>query len=236
MANIQERLPCGCILQHHQRTGSRSSVSKCSQHRRAAKDPIVLNERYYKGLGTLTESGEINLGKYLQEFEEGMGQPVPVALPNSKAIEIGGGVSPYASMLVERGYAYTLIEPSYIACEIMKAKVPGITTYPCLFPEQLPTTVVPGTYDVVLSAHSLEHMKYAINALWHMGQLLSPKGVLYLLIPNDDDLGNSDHLWFFNETSIRRTATVCQLSLESLKVKQIVPHEKFMYCVMQRMS
>lgn len=234
MRRLQTRLDCGCILQEHVGTGARISVRRCPSHSQCSKNPKTLNQRYYQGLGSINASGELTPGKYLEEFEEGMGELPRPALSGAKAIEIGGGISPYASMLLDRGYHYTLVEPSPVACEIMQSKFPTITTHSCLFPQELPPTVVSGLYDVVLSAHSLEHMRHAINALWYMGQLLTPTGKLYLLIPNDEDLTNPDHFWFFNEESIRKAAELCHLSLQRITVKQIVPIEKFMYCILTR--
>lgn len=230
------RLPCGCLLREHPQTGAKYSVAKCLSHQRRMKDPKTLDQRYYQGLGSVTEAGELVPGNYLKELEDGIGHPIPPATSGAKAIEIGGGISPYASMFVEQGYDYRLVEPSEQACTLLKTKLPGITTYPCMFPEQFPTdTTHKGAYDVVFSAHSLEHMRHAINVLWHMQELLAPKGTLYLLIPNDDDLTNPDHFWFFNEDSIRKAAIICHLAVESIQVRQIVPQEKFMYCVLKRL-
>jgi SAM-dependent methyltransferase len=182
----------------------------------------------YQALGVLDEELLIKYDHYIQQLSENIGQ-IPPAHSGAKALEIGGGISPYAGLLLKLGYRYTLVEPSKPACEFMEAYFPGITTYPSMFGSVF-SKLETGGYDVIVSAHSLEHMKDAPLALSCMARLLSPSGVLYLIVPDDEDLMNPGHYWFFNEASIRITARLAGLKVNSLKVQRIVHYEKFIYC------
>ncbi len=54
-------------------------------------------------------------------------------------------------------------------------------------------------------------------------------GELWTIVPNDDDPLNPDHLWFWNEESLRGCVEAAGLQVVTFAVRQRVEHEKFMY-------
>jgi len=73
-------------------------------------------------------------------------------------------------------------------------------------------------------------MKDAPAAVKKMANHLMPGGMLYILVPDDTDLTNPDHLWFFNRVSLARVMALAGLEVESIVLRQRVPHEQFIYC------
>lgn len=138
------------------------------------------------------------------------------------AIEIGGGVSPYAAWLRSLGYRYLGIEPSKWAANFMRSLRFPVLSHP--WPVHVTEKV-----SLILSAHSLEHMTDAPQALLAMYEAMNPGGMLLLLVPDDSDPTNADHLWFFNESSLRALLERIGFVIERLAVRQIVSHEKFIY-------
>ena len=77
----------------------------------------------------------------------------------------------------------------------------------------------------------LEHFDDAPKMLQKMYTTLKPGGYLYLLIPDDSDLGNPDHFWFFKESTIVQWfQEVGFVGIKSIS-EQVVIYEKFIYVV-----
>jgi ubiquinone/menaquinone biosynthesis C-methylase UbiE len=80
-----------------------------------------------------------------------------------------------------------------------------------------------------MAAHVLEHFDDAPGMLEKMYRMLGKGGSLYLIIPDDTDLGNQDHKWFFTEGGIKMWLDEIGFKDVLFNSKQIVPHEKFFY-------
>lgn len=222
--------PCGCSLVRDSETGALTNHYRCKTHLTEQLAGGGMTVEQYQQLGILDEYRLINQQRYLDQIIGSLGR-FPPAQENSKALEIGGGISPYAGELIRLGYEYTLVEPSVEACGFMREHYPESIVHCTTFGTGF-SRLKSNSYDLILAAHSLEHMKDAPMALSCMARLLSPTGSLYLIIPDDQDLMNPGHYWFFNETSIRNAAQACGLRVTSLVVRRFVEIEKFIYCSM----
>jgi predicted SAM-dependent methyltransferase len=89
-------------------------------------------------------------------------------------------------------------------------------------------------YDVIVLAHGLEHFENAPVMLEKVFCLLKESGILCLLVPDDADLGNPDHRWFFTEASIRRWVEEAGFVNVKALTKRVVPWENFIYLFAER--
>jgi 2-polyprenyl-3-methyl-5-hydroxy-6-metoxy-1,4-benzoquinol methylase len=90
---------------------------------------------------------------------------------------------------------------------------------------------IKGQYDIVIAAHVLEHAKNAAKMMEKISSAIIPGGLLCLLIPDDADLENQDHNWFFTEESAISMMKLNGFEVLSSRVFRIVSHENFMYFV-----
>lgn len=210
------RLACGCTLERHP-SGARHSTAKCKTHARKMRAPFDLEEAYYRELGLLS-----NPGLHAGQFDEILG---PIERPRNykSALEIGCGLSPYAGMIEDAGWAYFGVDPSGWAVDEMRLR--GHT----VFRDDWEVMGEHVGFGLILCAHALEHMKDAPRALDKIGRTLVPGGFFYLIIPDDSDLVNPDHLWFFTEQSLWKCIQGAGMSIEYSCVRKLVAREKFIY-------
>lgn len=239
---------CGCVNDVHEPGGVLRSISKCDRHRAKQRDVGTLDKAYYEELGSLVNGG-IRTDNYLAELTDALGTfPLagePVRSPISEieseplAMEIGGGISPYFEAIRQAGYFYFGIEPSQYACRYMCEKFglapygDGSTKpdYPGLMLRALFGEIpCKPEFSLVLAAHSLEHMQDAPGAIVQCADMLRPGGELWIIVPDDSDPTNPDHLFFFTEASLRSCVERAGLAIEQFAVRKHVPHERFLYC------
>ncbi len=220
---------CGCANERHEPTGALRNVSKCRRHQRAAREPETLDEGYYAEFG-LIKNGKLQPSNHVAELTEALG-PIPWPTGNTQALEIGCGVSPYAGPLIERGWHYIGVEPSLWVADWMY-RTYGVDIIQARLENVVPSDVhLLGTrFGLILAAHSIEHMQDAPGAIARCAELLAPGGWLYIVIPNDDDPVNADHLWFFDQESLRHTVEAAGLTVEAMAIRQYIPREHFIYC------
>lgn len=210
---------CGCCNDIDPKCFAQFNVSKCEFHTQHQQDVDRLGQDYYEQLGISPDKRE----RYEQQFIDGFGSPL--ASDGLNILEIGCGTSPYANIFIDKGWKYIGLDPSHFACEWMR-KTYDVFMVCSKLEDQPPTEQV---YDAVLSAHSLEHMpnpRAALLSMWHM---LKSGGQLYLLIPDDTDLWNPDHLWFFSPATIRRLLVQVGFQIESLVLRRHAEIENYIY-------
>lgn len=218
---------CGCWTSPDPVWYVTRSVRKCPFHIQWLKDHPSGGEDYYKTLGVYDDEGNIRTDKYVYELSEAIGALPNAPLGGGLAVEIGTGISPYAFHLKQLGYYYVGFEPDPWAAQQMRDKY-RVHMENRKF-EELEAEAV-GQAHLVLSAHAIEHIPDSPGALREMYRLLAPGRPLYLVVPDDTDLTNPDHLWFYNSDSLRYVLN--RLGFEDIKieVRQIIPKEKFIYC------
>lgn len=219
---MTERQPCGCTYARSE-CGARYRVSRCAAHVQQTPIQNVFDAARYAEIGALSESTA-----YIQEFVKNIGH-----LPRrsgGELIEFGAGASPYVEMVKQAGYAYTAVDTSEWACKYMRDTF-DVPAYCCAIDEFGDSRL----YDVVLAAHVLEHVTDAPAAVQKFNRVLRPGGALYLIIPDDRDLHNQDHNWFFTVGSLYTLLGACDFTPVSCAVDAtIVPHEDFIYCVARK--
>ena len=210
---------CGCVNDVDPLCFAQFNISKCHFHKRHQQDVGDLGRNYYEKLGIDPANKEM----YERQFMDGFGQ-----LPSSDGrsiIEIGCGTSPYVNLFTNKGWEYIGLDPSLFACEWMT------DTYDVfMIRGKLEDQTLAGrAYRAVLSAHSLEHMPDPRAALTIMHRILDDGGNLYLLIPDDTDLWNPDHLWFFSPATIRRLLEQIGFEIVSLNLRRHTDVENYIY-------
>ncbi len=210
---------CGCQNEVDMALQMVKCVKKCPRHQEINKREEDATEVYYR---TLFDVGQPT--NHVAELEEALG-PVPMRLSvRGKVLEVGAGASPYVRMLQARGYSYEAVERSQWACEWLN-KQEGVTADCSPWETYIPQK----QYHVILCAHALEHMADPLPALRKMRHALLPGGLLYVVVPDDTDLRNPGHLWFFRPSDLNRVAELAGFKVEKLEVRRIVPQENFIY-------
>jgi SAM-dependent methyltransferase len=210
-------------LKEHEPTGARYSVRKCEEHRAQQHAAEAIDETYYANFG-LVRAGRLIPTAHVQEMGEALGFFEPPT-GSRVALEIGCGVSPYVPALVAAGWRYLGLDESPWACRFTW-EVHG---WPCVC-ESWESYQPAGPFGLILSAHCLEHVQDAPLALAKMAQSLEPGGLLYLLVPDDEQPLNPDHRWFFREESMAAMVANAGFAVEATVRRRYSSIEDFLYC------
>lgn len=213
---------CNCVVVMDKESCVLTAKSKCRLHVQELLREMHSEEQHYKNLGAMDHPAI-----YEQEFTECFGDLQPGNFTNSLALEIGAGTSPYINMIRKAGYTYTAVEPSKYAAQWLRERV-DIDRIAEADWEEVPPPVA--RYDVILAAHCIEHMKHAPSAIAKMADALVLGGSLYIIVPNDEDLYNPDHWWFFTPTTLRSVCEDTGLIVEKCTTRQRISREQFIYC------
>lgn len=214
---------CGCVTYVDATCGATRSRLKCSKHMSKMRAIELLDLAYYRELGALDDENTPMLGNYIKEFVAGFGELPDVA--NGRFLEIGCGCSPYVGYVLSKGYEYVGLDASEAATTWLRSQY-GVQTITGDFDD----ADVAATFDVIFAAHSLEHMPDAVVSLRKMYHCLRSGGSLYILVPDDSDLFNPDHLWFFNESTLCSALRLSGFEqIDSAKTVKVVPRENFVY-------
>ncbi len=226
-ATTNIKYPCGCINIMDERWQVLRNVSKCRKHTAAGGEGGLA---YYQKLHTIID-GVPQCQRYVAELLEGMPKSFNAQVWYGKpsALEIGCGFSMYAPWLMSLGYTYfgVDLDPWAVSATAMAYNA---TTW-CKPFEELKEV---GKFNVILAAHCVEHFKDAPAALASMFQMLKPGGKLWIVIPDDTDKVNPDHLWFFSPEDIHRVLEQLNFTEVQYEVRQRVQHEKFIYVTATR--
>ena len=225
----QEFFSCGCELERCDICKAAKSIKKCGLHQ-----PKEHNSQYYY-LDDLHgySQGIPRHTKICAEFEMALKEMkfyIPVHKPTeARVLDIGAGIGANAPMFMQRGYRYEALEIDSWACKYIKGAY-SPHTHNVKFEDF--TDVY--NWDAIVASHVLEHFADARAMLKKMFDMLKPGGHVYIIIPDDTDLGNPDHLWFFKESSIRQWFE--EVGFEDIKTiqKQIVVFEDFIYIVARK--
>lgn len=221
-------LSCGCTVGPDPASGVTRALQKCDAHVEHRRNQPT-GSAYYRSLGVLDVKGEIRVGHHVDEMLDAIGD-VPRGAPGAVALEIGGGVSPYVRLIQSAGYTYHGVELDPWAAQRI-ASTYGVTVR---FAAYGPDTFPEEQFDLILSCHSLEHMDDAPATVRTMYRDLKPGGHLVLLVPDDTDLTNPDHFWFFNVSSLRLLLEETGFEVLNLVEKKVVERENFIYCVARK--
>jgi SAM-dependent methyltransferase len=214
---------CACANEVDRASGVLRRVEWCPKHQAMRRDPATLGEAYYRELGVIDAAGRLRATAHVAELEEALG-PLPPATPPVDALEVGCGASPYVDAVRAAGYAYFGLDPApwvrpWMArrwgawCDTMRLE--DVRAF--------------HAYALVLCAHAFEHMDDAPAAIRHCARLLAPGGELWLVVPDDSDPVNPDHIYFFTPDTLRACLEAAGLAVERIVTRRHVPHENFLY-------
>jgi 2-polyprenyl-3-methyl-5-hydroxy-6-metoxy-1,4-benzoquinol methylase len=213
--------PCGCVNQIHAPSGVLRSVEKCDKHRARQRRPETLERGYYEELGLL--KGET---PHVGQLVEALGPIPPAPDSDSLALEVGCGASPYVELLRDAGYCYLGIEPSEWAADWTRDRY-GVAVRNATLEDSFLSLPL---HRVILAAHVLEHLEDAPAAIVGLAAMLKPLGELWVVVPDDSDPINVDHLWFFTTSTLRSCLESAGLVVEQMAVRKYVKYENFIYC------
>lgn len=215
---------CGCVNAPDSASGVLRSVSKCEHHTRHQRQPSTLGEEYYRELGGIGDGTAQR--RHREELAEALGT-FPAG-DGKLAVEIGCGLSGYCPALLAAGFQYRAIEASLWAAEWMRREygVPVIVGGYSI--EMLPPC------DLIVAAHVIEHLPDAPQAIRELVAGLESGGRLYIVVPDDSDPVNPDHLYFFTADSLRSVVEASGATVERLEVRSVVPQENFIYCLARK--
>jgi SAM-dependent methyltransferase len=223
MPAVKNEYKCGCVIATDEGSGVLRSLAKCPEHSRVHRDPAGLDGGYYASLGVLTPEHRLAATRHVAELVEALG-PIPSPTGCNLALEVGCGASPYVGAIREAGWVYAAVDPSSWASEWMR-KAHDAPCHAVDF-EDLAEDSPRG---LILSAHSLEHMADSPEAIKKCARLLDFGGILLLVVPDDSDHFNPDHLWHYTPETLRSSLEAAGLIVEAVESRRIVPHENFLY-------
>lgn len=220
--NTKLILPCGCALVECKVCGVKHSAMKCALHQPEKHD----SQTYYLHELRGTINGLPQHTKICAELEAalirmGVGIACPVC---GIVLDIGAGIGYNAPFFLTRGFKYEAIE-----CDRWAGKYIWGAYMSPVHAVRFEDFNVTAQYDVVIASHVLEHLTNPNTALDKIHSLVKPGGRAIVIVPNDDDLCNPDHVTFFNEHILARFFREAGFDDVRVDVAQIVPWEKFIY-------
>lgn len=225
-------LSCGCQNYIDPFWGIQRNLFKCDSHGRLRQDGSVTSATsasrdYYKSLGLFDDRGLPQVDKYLEQLIDPLDEmQVSLRHPGGHMLEVGCGASPYVRLFQEWGYHYTGLDPSHWATSWVASYYDVHTICGRFESEQLPLD-----YDLIFAPHVLEHLNNSPEAVQRCHYLLRRGGQLMIIIPDDSDQTNPDHLWFYTTETLRTTLSRIGFDDIRMAVRRVVPHENFIYCV-----
>ena len=216
---------CGCVNELDEASGLTKSVSKCPFH--LDHQFSDCDFAYYKELNCFDANGIPQNKGYIAEFLTALNELKnrPHELP-CFALEIGCGPGMYVPLFLKWGWHYEGLDRSGFACDWIRNTfdvTSHFTTWEDFRTEH--------PYDVIFAAHAFEHMRDAPAMLRKAYELGNE---LWLILPDDQDPVNPDHLWFFNQRTLH--AFLEKIGYRNVRsiVRRIVKQEKFIYCVAEK--
>jgi hypothetical protein len=214
---------CGCVNAIDPWSGWLRSESKCAAHRAESREAGTLGRRYYRDIGSLDREAP---ARYVGELVEALG-PLPTG--PGLAVEVGCGASPYAGAIRDAGWQYVGIDRSRWGCG-WTAKRWGVEAEPVAWEDYEP----PRPPGLILCAHAVEHMAEGPFQLGRMAVRLAPGGELWIVVPDDEDPLNPDHLWFPNADALRGRFEAWGLEVLRLASIRRIARESFLYARARR--
>lgn len=223
---------CGCVNVIDPWWGVQRSVTKCEGHKaHAGKSGLA----YYAEMGAIDGNGYPQHTRYARELLTGLAEAGHALIFDHSpkigpALEIGAGLGMYCPLLLTLGYPYMAIEPAADAALWIES-VFGVTVQRCNW-EQYALVNNNGRkgWGLIVAAHVIEHLVDAPEGIRKMFDALVAGGRLVIVIPDDEDPLNPDHLWFFTAAHLENVLTRIGFKDIKTSVKKIVSHESFIYC------
>lgn len=220
---------CVCELEQCVICGVTRSVGKCSLHHHVEYE----GPHYYLDLlrGEVERIPRHNeIGNEFKSALQKLDFQIPLGeIYKTYVLDVGAGAGSNATIFMNKGYTYEALEINPWAAKYIEGNF-GAVVYNMSFEDMDEDE----PYDAIIASHVLEHVKDAREVLKKMFRMLNKNGIIYLLVPDDTDLGNPDHLWFFTESTIKLWLAELGFSDVKALTQQVVAHEKFIYVVARK--
>jgi SAM-dependent methyltransferase len=167
---------------------------------------IYYGQCYYGDAPVYENSSRAYMSHVLDLLERELG---PVS--GRTVLDYGAGIGTMSRLLVDRGAAVRAVETDATARSSLAAA--GVLAARSL--DELPDGG--NTFDLVLMIEVIEHVRDPVGTMREVQQALRPGGWCYLSTPNAlslrarlqrvewDNFRNPTHMYYFSETSLRRT-------------------------------
>ena len=222
---------CGCVVERHT-SGLLRNTYRCGWHQEEVRRNPSDSAQHYVDLGAIGLNGVPQHRKYINELVEAlweMGIDVPRG-DGRRVVEIGAGLGMYAPLFLGRGYRYEAVEPVPYAAEWVRSTF-NVEVHEVRWGEWYPAD---GPIAGVMAAHVIEHLDDAPSALATIASWLDSDGVLFMIVPDDQDLWNPEHLWFGDEAAWRRVIEAAGLGRVRCATRRRIERESFLYFVAER--
>ncbi len=222
--------PCGCINEIDAESGVMHCIKKCDYHVTWSLTHPTDCIEHYAEMSCLVNGIPQNK-KLIEEFIEGFINELEFLRQGdgNRILEIGCGIGMYVPFFLENHFSYCGIEPAKFAAYWTQSTF-NVLVYDFPF-EQFK---LGQPFEMILGAHVFEHLKDSPAMLAKAFDMLTEKGKLFLILPDDTDPVNPDHWWFFTPDTLRALLKKTGFVNVRMNVKQVVEREKFIYCVAEK--
>jgi len=211
-------LECGCVNEIDVDSSVQRCLSKCEFHIKE-RESLSFGKQYYEDMMKAEPS------TYIKELGDALGAHFDYLL-GGEALEVGCGLSPYAEWLISLSYDYVGIDTRQYAIDWMIAQ--GHNAYLCSCEA---IELFRDTYDLILAAHVLEHLRDAPEQLKLLVRHVTRDGHMIIIVPDDEDPCNPDHWWFFNEQTLLSCMMNAGLTDCRIAKRKIIERESFLYAI-----
>ena len=223
---------CGCINELHS-SGLTRNVHKCDFHVQWSKEhPQGNSEFYFKDIGALDSVGIPQFQNHIKEFHNAFDElGIDLSGRGRALLEVGFGLGQYIPLFLAHDWVYAGIECADYAYSWASAVYgPAVTLIQQKFEHFHDNTL----YHTIFGSHAFEHMVDAPAMLKKAHSLLTSHGQLWLILPDDGDPTNPDHLWFFNEDTLKGFLKSIGFVNVRSTMRKIVAQENFIYCAAEK--
>lgn len=220
--------PCGCVVRRDA-CGLWKNVYRCASHvADVARRPT--GEELYRNLGAISAGSIPGHARYANELLEALPGWKPLVGPGARrALEVGAGMGMYAPWLMQNGYSYEAIEPEPWGAEWIASVFHAPVFRGSAF-EYKPLR----SYALIVAAHVVEHMVDAVAALCLFRSWLNLDGELVMIVLDDEDMWNPEHVWFGDERSWRGVLKEAGFHQARCATRRRIERESFLYFVASR--
>ncbi len=216
--------PCGCVTGVSSWCGVITSLSKCDHHTRLAGAETRSPRSHYESMGCAV-NGIPQCATYIAELMECI--DIVPSLGDETCIEMGCGCSMYAPLVSQLGYRYVGVDQCEWAAKWTRS-AHCVTVLNCYI-EEASMHIERDYAGLIIAAHVLEHLPKPREALSLMHGLLRPGKPLALIVPNDEDLVNPDHFWFFSEKTLKLALETSGFKVDTIQSRRRIAREQFIY-------
>lgn len=224
---------CGCVNEVEPKSGVLRNISKCNFHIEWSEThPQGLTPAYYEDIGLL-EKGICNNARLIRELEdplEEMGHTNLFSGNHRSILELGCGLGCYIPLFLKHGWLYEAVEQSPFAALWVRNTF-DVPVYQVPF-EQFRRKLY--FWNAIFGAHFFEHLKDSPAGLKRAYEYLVTGGYLYLIVPDDGDPTNPDHLWFYTPVTLHNLLDAIGFADIKMTMRKRVEQENFIYCIARK--